>query len=94
MTYTIDRLGNTTFALRPDYDSCVMDLGEPPIGVPAECTFEWGWDLAVKRVDKATKLAPPKAAVKAAPKKAPVRKAVAKKATVRKAPAKPTGTAQ
>lgn len=49
--YTIERLGNTTFALRPEYDAVVAELGyEPPLGVPVECTFEWSLDHAKKVV--------------------------------------------
>ena len=51
--YTIERLGNTTFALRPEYDAVVAELGyEPPLGVPAECTFEWALDRAERIVQR------------------------------------------
>ncbi|MEI7780337.1 MAG: hypothetical protein WCJ18_00255 [Planctomycetota bacterium] len=98
MDYVIDRLGNTTFALRPDYDSVVAQLGyEPPLGVPQECTFEWAWAAATHVVAKQNRLAAMKAAKeadsppvqKAAPRKtvrvtATGQKAVARKRTPRK----------
>ena len=56
--YEIQRLGNTTFALRPDYDAVVAELGgEPPLGLPIECTFEWAMDLAQQKVNRENRLA-------------------------------------
>ena len=91
MDYVIERLDNTAFALRPDYDAVVALLGgEPPLGVPQECTFEWAWNLAVITVarqnrESAAALAArpvPPVAKKALP-RVP-RKSVPRKRTARK----------
>lgn len=92
MAHTVETLGNTTFVLRPEYDALVLEVGgEPPVGVPAECTFEWAWDKAEQTVAKQNRNAEAKARlskmaeaqaakeeVKATPRKAPPRKAAAR----------------
>lgn len=78
--YAIERLGSTTFALRPDYDAVVAELGgEPPLGMPIDCTFEWALDLAEKTVarQRRSEMAKARARAKAAK--------VAKAARVRRA---------
>jgi len=51
MTYKVERLGDTTFVLRPDYDATVAKLGyEPPLGIPVECTFNYAWQMAEQKV--------------------------------------------
>lgn len=36
-----DVLHGTTYALRPEYDATVAELGAPPRGFPEECRFKW-----------------------------------------------------
>ena len=37
----VDTLAGTSYVLRPEYDSVVAELGEPPLGYPDECKFAW-----------------------------------------------------
>jgi hypothetical protein len=87
--HVVDRLGNTTFALRPEYDSVVQDLGYlPPQGVPVECTFEWAWDAAVQKVARENRQ-------EEARKTPPIKKAApAKKAATGASEATPADTAE
>jgi hypothetical protein len=88
--HVVERLGNTTFAMRPDYDATVLSLGyEPPIGVPVECTSGWAWNAAEQKVARENRRKA--AAQKAIPAKAgasKARKAPAKRAPAKKAPAR------
>lgn len=82
LVHVVERLGNTTFALRPDYDATVQSIGyEPPLGVPAECTFEWAWHAAEQKVarerrQEARKATPAKATGASEARKAPAAKRV------------------
>ena len=78
--HVVERLGNSTFVLRPDYDATVAKLGyEPPLGIPVECTFEWLNDWAEQKLQKQRRAAAkaaaaaPASGVIEAP-KSPVRK--------------------
>lgn len=94
--YQIERLGNTLFALRPEYDATVQELGgEPPLGVPGECTFEWAWAKATETVNKQNRIAQTKARLAAKraeraeatatpPRKTPARKAPPRRTAPRK----------
>jgi hypothetical protein len=86
LVHVVDRLGNTTFALRPEFDATVLDLGyEPPVGVPVECTWEWAWDAAEQKVareqrqearkTRPAKAAPVSTAGASEPRKAPAKRA-------------------
>lgn len=88
MDYQVQTLDGTTFVLRPEYDALVREFGgEPPLGVPVECTFDWAWDLAEQKVAKQNRLAAAKAQTqeRAAAKVTPPRKAPARKAPTRRA---------
>lgn len=87
--HVIERLGMSTFVLRPDYDSVVADLGyEPPMGLPVELTFEWAWAAAEETVAQARRVEARKAATARRAAKAEAAKAPAKPAA--KAPARTT----
>lgn len=53
----MEMLKGTAFALRPDYEHLVNELGQPPLGVPDELTFAYAWDLACKKIDRENKTA-------------------------------------
>ena len=91
--YQIQTLGNTTFVLRPEYDALVLEFGgEPPMGVPVECTFDWAWDVAEQKIAKQNRLAAVKAQAQARRERAAAAKAEAtpRKTPARKAPARKT----
>lgn len=85
----MEMLTGTAFALRPDYEKLVKELGEPPLGVPDELTFAYAWDLACKKIDHENRVA--EKAARTASKEAPAKKAPAKapaKKPAKRAPAK------
>lgn len=82
----MEMLAGTSFALRPDYENLVEELGTPPTGMPDECTFAYGWDMAHKKVEHENRAAEQAQRQVQKSSEAPAKKAPAKR------PAKRTPT--